>query len=131
VFSAVTKRLSVDSTTVTDFTTVASVIPTMDALHRHLTDFKKNDLMSKAVRRGCERGIAVLNKYYSKTDESELYRTALLLHPGYRVTCLRSQRWPADWINEAIALGRQLWETLYRDMYVDDEKREPEPKDVG
>jgi hypothetical protein len=131
VFSAVTKRLSVDSTTVTDFTTVASVIPTMDVLHKRLTDFKKNDQMSKAVRRGGERGIAVLNKYSSKTDESALYRTALLLHPGYRVAYLRSQAWLADWIDEAIALGRQLWETLYRVMYVDDEKKEPEPKDVG
>jgi hypothetical protein len=120
-----------DSTTITDFTTVASVIPTMDALHRRLTDFKRNNQVSKAVRQGCERGIAVLNKYYSKTDESALYRTALLLHPGYRVAYLRSQAWPADWIDEAIALGRQLWETLYRDMYVDDEKKEPEPKDVG
>jgi hypothetical protein len=83
LFSAVTKRLSVDSTTVTDFTTIASVIPTMDALHRRLTEVKESLLISKAVRRGCERGIAVLNKYYSKTDESALYRTALLLHPGY------------------------------------------------
>jgi hypothetical protein len=49
----------------------------MDALHKRLTDYTKSNMLSKAVKCGSERGVAVLNKYYGKTNESALYRAAL------------------------------------------------------
>lgn len=73
----VTKRLSVRSVAGSDFTTVASVIPIMDALHKRLTQIKVEGTPSKAVKRGVQRGINVLDKYYAKTDESALFQTAI------------------------------------------------------
>jgi predicted oxidoreductase len=52
---------------------VVSVSPIMDGLHRRLTEYKKNEELSKAIRHKCEHGINVLDKCYSKTDDGVLY----------------------------------------------------------
>lgn len=52
-------------------------IPIIDALTRMLETASDNDALFPAVRAAAAKGIAVLNKYYAKTDESIMYRCAM------------------------------------------------------
>jgi len=53
------------------------VIPIIDALTRMLETVSENGALFPAVRAAATKGIAVLNKYYAKTDESIMYRCAM------------------------------------------------------
>jgi hypothetical protein len=56
---------------------VSSVIPRIDALVHVIDDFKDDVSKHPAVRSAAMRGLAILNKYYQKTDESFVYRIAM------------------------------------------------------
>ena len=49
----------------------------MDALTTKFDQIRDHPSINKAVKYGVKRGQAVLDKYYSKTDESVLYLVAL------------------------------------------------------
>ena len=53
------------------------VIPYMDILTEHLARFKDDHVLHPVVRAASERGIEVINRYYSKTDQSVVYRIAM------------------------------------------------------
>lgn len=53
------------------------MIPIIDALTRMLETASDNKALFPAVRAAAARGIAVLDKYYAKTDESIMYRCAM------------------------------------------------------
>lgn len=53
------------------------VIPIIDILNEKLEDAAENTSLLPSVRAGAMKGLAVLNKYYSKTDESIMYRIAV------------------------------------------------------
>jgi ribosomal protein S15P/S13E len=56
---------------------VHAVIPMIDNLHRHLEETQQDATTHIAVRAGAVAGIKALNKYYSKTDDTIVYRTAM------------------------------------------------------
>ena len=56
---------------------VHKVIPYMDILTEHLARFKDDTVLSAVVRSAAERGMEVINRYYSKTDQSVIYRIAM------------------------------------------------------
>ena len=56
---------------------VHEVIPYMDILTEHLARFKDDRVLHPVVRAASERGIEVINRYYSKTDQSVVYRIAM------------------------------------------------------
>ena len=56
---------------------VHAVIPLIDNLTNKLTAFAESTSLHVAVRAGAVAGYKVLNKYYSKTDESIVYRLAI------------------------------------------------------
>ena len=56
---------------------VSSVIPRMDDLVCGIDDFKDDHTKHPAVRSAAMRGLAILNKYYQKTDESYVYRISM------------------------------------------------------
>lgn len=61
-----------------DKTFIAGVIPVMDAITRQFDLWNVGAGLEKtAIRYGIRRGQELLNRYYSKTDESVLYRIAL------------------------------------------------------
>jgi hypothetical protein len=51
-----------------------------------------------------------MDRYYSLTDSSHVYRIAMVLHPGMKLEYFRNQKWEGEWIEEA--------ETLVREEYV-------------
>lgn len=53
------------------------VIPVIDILTECLEDISSNSQYYSTIRAGAAKGLAVLNKYYSKTDESIMYRCAM------------------------------------------------------
>ena len=46
-------------------------------MHKELTAASINEDYSPAIRAAVKLGIGILNKYYSLTDNSELYRIAM------------------------------------------------------
>ncbi len=53
------------------------VIPVIDMLTGALEDVIESKQTAAMVRVAAARGLEVLNKYYSKTDDSVMYRVAM------------------------------------------------------
>jgi hypothetical protein len=56
---------------------VHEVIPVIDLLTNRLEDVSNDAKYLPSIRGGAAKGLAVLNKYYLKTDESVMYRCAM------------------------------------------------------
>jgi hypothetical protein len=61
----------------TDTPCVAAVIPAMDKMHTELTAAADNVDYSPALQAALSLGKTLLDKYYSLTDDSEVYRIAM------------------------------------------------------
>ena len=85
------------------------------------------------VRMAALAGIGMLDKYYSKTDDSIMYRVAMrtfsficmgtlitvpdhcsVMHPSYGLSYFEEMEWPKDWKDNAVALARAQWVDNYR-----------------
>jgi hypothetical protein len=78
LLNACTKRFSTASEAKVAKAFIAGVIPVMDAITVQFDHWKSQPGDKKAaVKYGIRRGQMLLNKYYSRTDESVLYRIAL------------------------------------------------------
>jgi hypothetical protein len=53
------------------------VIPLIDTITRTLEKAITDHSLYPAVRTSAAKGLAILNKYYSKTDDSIMYRCAM------------------------------------------------------
>jgi hypothetical protein len=42
-----------------------------------------------------------LDRYYSLTDSSAVYRIAMVLHPGMKLEYFRQHEWKEEWIEQA------------------------------
>lgn len=73
---ACTKRFSVASANKMDSLSIAGVIPVMDGIHRQLSTAMEAAKPTH-IRWGATRARELLDKYYSKTDETSLYRVAI------------------------------------------------------
>lgn len=112
---------------------VHEVIPYMDILTEHLAHFKDDHALTPVVRAGASRGIEVINRYYSKTDHSVVYRIAmselsaviacgshidvhylLVLHPAYKTQYFADHEWEPEWTEEALRLVREEWTKHYK-----------------
>ena len=71
IFKMVTLQFSSDTPC------LASVIPAMDKMHHELTVVSQNTEYSPALRITLRLGTKLLNKYYSLTDDSDVYRIAM------------------------------------------------------
>ncbi|KIP05469.1 hypothetical protein PHLGIDRAFT_74254, partial [Phlebiopsis gigantea 11061_1 CR5-6] len=85
----------------------------------------KDRTLAKVIRVAAARGLGVLNKYYSKTDDSIMYRLTMILQPKYKTEYFRLHEWPEDWIAVAKQLLREHGENHYKtgakdvlDMYL-------------
>lgn len=56
---------------------IDSVIPAMDYLDQQLTTSALNMKYSKPIKASITLGKKTLNRYYDKTDQSEIYRIAM------------------------------------------------------
>ncbi|KAL1937047.1 hypothetical protein VTO73DRAFT_15573 [Trametes versicolor] len=93
---------------------VHQVIPYIDVLTTHVDTFKKDENILPGLRAASQRGRLILDKYYSLTDDSIVYRIAMILHPRYKIQYFKDQDWQEEWIAAAIEITRTEWETYYK-----------------
>ncbi|KAJ9667255.1 hypothetical protein H2201_002456 [Coniosporium apollinis] len=75
------------------------------ALSEHASDKE----FSSRIRKGWE----TFDKYYSKTDDSPIYATALILHPTRHIKYIRAN-WKAKWQKPILKKVKELCES-YRE----------------
>jgi hypothetical protein len=86
--------------------TIAHVIPTIDRIDTMLSE-SSTEPLTPAVKHGLSFARRVLNKYYSKTDDSNIYRIAMILHPQIKLKYFQRHKWSQEWIDTAEAILRE------------------------
>ncbi|TFK59950.1 hypothetical protein BDN72DRAFT_729660, partial [Pluteus cervinus] len=80
---------------------IAMVIPAMDHIDTHLATAATSSSYSVAIKAALAIGKRMLNRYYSKTDHSEVFRIAMILHPRHKLKYFEDAGWEDDWIDKA------------------------------
>ncbi|SJL04853.1 uncharacterized protein ARMOST_08224 [Armillaria ostoyae] len=88
---------------------IFEVFPAIDKLTCKLERGRENQRLHPAVRLACWNALVVLNSYYSKTDESHIYRIAMVMHPSHKMQYFLQQKWKSDWVDEALNMVRDEW----------------------
>ncbi|KAF8153394.1 hypothetical protein B0H34DRAFT_634348, partial [Crassisporium funariophilum] len=84
-----------------DTPSISTVIPAMDHIDEYLATSSQDHSYSEAIRAALALGKRTLNQYYDKTDHSEVYRIAMVLHPRHKLNYFRKAGWEDDWIETA------------------------------
>ncbi|KAF9510259.1 hypothetical protein BS47DRAFT_1300392, partial [Hydnum rufescens UP504] len=95
---------------VKDTPNLANVIPVMDSIDSALslsnTEKKYNDSICLSVSLARQ----TLNRYYSKTDTSDTYQVAMLLHPRYKSVYWKEHDWETKWIAIGIKIAHRIYD---------------------
>lgn len=104
--------------------TIAHVIPTMDRLDAMLNNSSMEPL-SPSVKHALSFARKIVDKYYSKTDLSNVYRIAMgmssdevwlhlasltnciVLHPQMKLKYFQQHGWSKNWVDTAEAIVRE------------------------
>jgi hypothetical protein len=92
----------------------------MDIIEKKLTTFARNQQYHPAIRTAVSLGKKTLNRYYSLTDSSEVYRIAMVLHPRHKLAYFKNANWESEWIDTAEALICEEFTRSYSMMDDDD-----------
>ncbi|TKA60547.1 hypothetical protein B0A49_13096 [Cryomyces minteri] len=102
------------------------VLPVMESLLKHLEDTKRRyaDLAasedSAFLRVNSNLGWKHLNKYYTLTDETPVYLSAVVLHPAYKWRWIeRKWRNRPEWVIAGKVAVEKLWQQDYRNLLVE------------
>ncbi|KNE99918.1 hypothetical protein PSTG_06771 [Puccinia striiformis f. sp. tritici PST-78] len=97
-------------------TRFAEVVVWIDQITADLSTVIANDEgnFPPALRNVSCAGLQITNKYYMLTNCSPSYRIAMILHPSFKDEDFKLPKWPQSWVDEAIDLTRQMYETLYK-----------------
>jgi hypothetical protein len=104
----------------------------MDHIDQHLATTARNNTYAPCIQAAVAMGKKLLNKYYSYTDHSELYRIAMgewtprilstfhslfvVLHPSHKLAYFAQARWDNDWHATAEQIVRAEFERAYADL---------------
>lgn len=105
----------------------------MDAIDEAFaTGIIDHRLLSDPMRHALTIGKRTLNKYYSLTDGSDIYRMAMgkcscfvsfsltltvslpVLHPSFKTQYFTRAGWSDTWVAAAVAITRSHWESRYK-----------------
>jgi hypothetical protein len=109
------------------------VIPVMDHIDQHLATAATNEAYPLALKAALAIGKKTLNRYYGKTDHSEVYRIAMgsfillydlssqsliffactVLHPRHKLQYFKDAGWDPNWIVSA----RSIVDDEYKRSY--------------
>ncbi|KAJ3756098.1 hypothetical protein EV360DRAFT_27865, partial [Lentinula raphanica] len=93
---------------------VAAVIPAMDIIDESFASGIVNDKdLSAPVRHALTVGKKTLNKYYERTNDSHIYRMAIILDPSLKLEYFHGAKWPASWVDSAVTVTRDYWERTF------------------
>ncbi|KAF5328028.1 hypothetical protein D9758_018770, partial [Tetrapyrgos nigripes] len=110
---------------------LSQVIPLIDTLTDSLLEIQKDWSKSALARAGAAKAIAILNKYYSKTDDTIMYKVTMIIHPLYKLKYFKDSAWEKEWIDIAEKTARDHFEKHYLsgvDNNVSQPKEKPAPK---
>ena len=113
----------------------------MDWMHANLVAACEKENYSTVIRATLKIGLNLLNKYYSITDNSEVYRIAmgkskfelyckhltfslLVLHPTHKLKYFAKQNWDEDWISTAEEIVWEEFRQNYSTYVVHKKKKE-------
>jgi hypothetical protein len=114
----------------------------MDYINDCLTTHSKNRALSPAIKASLGLGKKTLNRYYSLTDSSEVYRIAMgaswlflsdvshldiVLHPHHKLKYFEKANWEQDWIDTARELVRDEFERSYKQDSGSENEKSPSP----
>jgi len=117
----------------------------MDHIDEYLATASQNVNYSEAIRAALALGKRTLNRYYDKTDHSEVYRIAMgkflhvlfisfflqsffpVLHPRHKLHYFKKAGWQEDWIETARDIVRAEFDHTYAFMDVDVDDPDSEP----
>ncbi|KAG6822058.1 hypothetical protein H0H92_015498, partial [Tricholoma furcatifolium] len=88
---------------------IANVIPTMDKIDKMLREDAAKTTLTPAVREALGFARRRLDKYYSKTDTSNIYRIAMVLHPKLKTRYFQQNSWTKGWVDMALEVVREEW----------------------
>ncbi|KIL58826.1 hypothetical protein M378DRAFT_85881 [Amanita muscaria Koide BX008] len=100
---------------------IATVIPAMDRIDEVLATDALDTQYSLSIQAALTMGKRTLNRYYSKTDLSEVYRIAMVLHPRHKLQYFRTAGWTKEWITTSLKIVRDRFETVYKAISSADE----------
>ncbi|KAG2740021.1 hypothetical protein P692DRAFT_201661585, partial [Suillus brevipes Sb2] len=81
---------------------LSMVIPAMDHIDSVFTNgIIKRDTLDPAIRAALGLAKRTLNRYYSLTDTSKVYRIAMVLHPHHKLSYFKSAGWEEEWVETA------------------------------
>jgi hypothetical protein len=121
----------------------------MDHIDEYLATACQNIKLSKAIRTALDIGKQTLNRYYNKTDHSDVYRIAMgksppffifislnflaVLHPHHKLQYFEKAGWEENWINTSRDIVRTEFDQSYAFMDVEIEAQNTEalPPSVG
>ncbi|KIM61399.1 hypothetical protein SCLCIDRAFT_71135, partial [Scleroderma citrinum Foug A] len=92
---------------------LATVIPVMDHIHQELSKYSHDKKYVRSIHAGISLAKETLNRYYSCTDESEVYCIAMVLHPRHKLSYFKTARWEDEWITTAENLVRDGFSRSY------------------
>jgi hypothetical protein len=100
----------------------------MDHIDEHLATAATSPEYCPAIKAALAIGKKTINRYYDKTDLSEVFRIAmgtwyisirnntnnsLVLHPRYKLQYFKNAGWSPDWIETAKMLVRDEFDRSY------------------
>ena len=107
----------------------------MDHIDTYLATATQNTRYSSSIRASLAIGKRTLNRYYNKTDHSEVYRIAmgrvysrgmnfidklLVLHSCHKLHYFKSAGWEPEWIETARSIVRDEFDRTYAFMDMED-----------
>ncbi|KAF5359897.1 hypothetical protein D9757_015143 [Collybiopsis confluens] len=84
----------------------------------NLEEYIVNENIHLSIRKGVQQALLVLDKYYAKTDESIMWKTAMycIFHPKYRKHYFTKEGWKEEWIDAAARAARKTWNRHYKPL---------------
>jgi hypothetical protein len=83
-----------------DNASIAAVIPAMDCLSSSLDPTTKQRY-HPAIVAAMKLAQKKMDRYYSLTDSSAIYRIAMVLHPGMKLKYFKQREWEEEWVEQA------------------------------
>ncbi|KIK14243.1 hypothetical protein PISMIDRAFT_35759, partial [Pisolithus microcarpus 441] len=89
-------------------------VPAMDYIDEiFMTTMLDDTCLDPSIQAAVGLMKRTLNKYYSLTDMSDLYRIVMVLHPRHKLEYFRQAKWEADWIKMVGELVRRNYDSSY------------------
>ncbi|RDX39999.1 hypothetical protein OH76DRAFT_1302296, partial [Lentinus brumalis] len=92
---------------------LTKVIPAMDHLDDQLAKICFDKKIAAPVRSAAALGRKTCNRFYVKTDDTEIYRFAMAFHPECKLDYFKDADWEEEWIRDARALLYAEYERKY------------------